>query len=131
MKPKLTGIDHVHLYVADRAAAEAWYHDVLGFVRVEKLMSWAVENGPLTIEDAEGVIHLALFAREVPSKTTAIAFGATGVDFLEWKEHLEGLGLKLRLTDHRLAYSLYFSDPWENMHEITTYERDYVATKLA
>ena len=131
MQPRLKGIDHVHLYVTDRVAAEAWYHDVLGFERVEKLMSWAVDDGPLTVEDAAGEIHLALFARKRPSKTTAIAFGATGVDFLAWKDHLEGLGLELRITDHQLAYSLYFSDPWDNHHEITTYERDYVATQLA
>ena len=131
MTPKLKGIDHVHLHFADRRAAEAWYHDVLGFVRVERLMSWAIENGPLTVEDAEGVIHLALFNREDHPKTTAIAFGATGADFLLWKEHLEGHGLNLRLADHRLAYSLYFCDPWGNQHEITTYEHDHVRAKLA
>jgi catechol-2,3-dioxygenase len=60
-----------------------------------------------------------------------IAFGATGEEFLNWKAHLEDHGLKLRVTDHKLAYSLYFSDPWHNSHEITTYERDYVAAKLA
>jgi len=76
-----------------------------------------VKNGPLTIEN--------------PESTNVIAFGATGEEFLSWKTHLESQGLDLRVTDHKLAYSLYFKDPWQNSHEITTYERDYVASKLA
>lgn len=39
--------------------------------------------------------------------------------------------LDLRIADHKLAYSLYFSDPWGNLHEMTTYERDLVAAQLA
>ena len=59
-----------------------------------------------------------------------LAFGATGSEFLAWKEKLEGHGLNLRVTDHTMAYSLYFTDPFGNLHEITTYERDYVASQL-
>jgi len=129
--PKLKGFDHIHVYVADRAAAEAWYREVLGFERVEALMAWAVKNGPLTIENPEGSIHLALFETDSDSKNiTSIAFGAGGKEFLAWKKRLENHGLELRVTDHKLAYSLYFTDPWENLHEITTYERDYVAQQL-
>ena len=126
MAPKLSGIDHVHVYVANWDDAEQWYQKVLGFKRVEKFMVWAVKNGPLTLENPEGNVHLALFEREDHPDTSAIAFGATGVEFLSWKSHLEDQGLKLRITDHTLAYSLYFSDPWGNLHEITTYEHDYV-----
>ncbi|WP_176491141.1 MULTISPECIES: VOC family protein [Microbulbifer] len=31
MPPKLSGIDHVHIYVSDRPAAHHWYQEVLGF----------------------------------------------------------------------------------------------------
>ena len=130
MAPKLSGIDHVHVYVKNWADAEAWYQSVLGFERVEKFMVWAVDNGPLTLENAEGNVHLALFERHDNADTSAIAFGASGEEFMSWKQHLEGEGLELRISDHDLAYSLYFSDPWGNLHEITTYERDYVAEKL-
>ncbi len=126
MTPTLNGIDHVHVYVANWGEAEKWYESVLGFKRVEKFMVWAVKNGPLTLENPAGNVHLALFEREDHPDTSAIAFGATGVEFLSWKSHLEDQGLKLRITDHTLAYSLYFSDPWGNLHEITTYEHDYV-----
>ncbi|MDX1498690.1 MAG: VOC family protein [Woeseiaceae bacterium] len=131
MAPNLKNVDHLHVDVGSWREAETWYRSVLGFARVEALMGWAVKNGPLTIENPEGTIHLALFESEHPETISAIAFGATGEEFLKWKKHLEGQGLKLRVTDHKLAYSLYFSDPWGNMHEITTYERDYVAGQLA
>jgi len=126
MTPKLNGIDHVHVYVADWGDAEQWYQRVLGFKRVEKFMVWAVKNGPLTLESPDGNVHLALFEREDHPDTSAIAFGASGEEFLSWKSHLEDQGLELRITDHTLAYSLYFSDPWGNLHEITTYDHDYV-----
>ena len=131
MTPKLDGIDHVHIYVANWDDAEQWYEKVLGFKRVEKFMVWAVENGPLTLENAEGNIHLALFERENNPNTSAIAFGASGEAFIAWKSYLEDHGLELRITDHDLAYSQYFSDPWGNLHEITTYDHDYVAERLA
>ena len=130
MKPILTGIDHVHIYVDDQCEAEEWYQSTMGFERVDALMFWAVNNGPVTLENPGGNIHLALFERDAPPNTSAIAFGTNGEEFLAWKSHLENDGLDLRLADHKLAYSLYFRDPWDNLHEITTYERDYVARNL-
>lgn len=130
MTPKLNGIDHVHIYVSDRQEAEAWYGSVLGFKRVEALMSWAVENGPLTLEDAVGNIHLALFESDAGPDST-IAFGASGEEFLKWMSHLESHDIELRLADHALAWSLYFNDPFANYHEITTYDYDFVAARLA
>ncbi len=131
MTPALKGFDHIHVYVADWESAEKWYGDTLGFKRVEALMPWAVKGGPLTIEDPEGNIHLALFERDDHKGSTAIAFGASGEDFLTWKIHLESKGLELRITDHKLAYSLYFHDPDNNMLEITTYDHESVRRQLA
>ena len=131
MMPAMTGIDHIHVYVASWAQAEQWYKDVLGFEGVDAYMSWAVPGGPLTLENADGNVHLALFERENHEGSTAIAFGATGEEFLAWKAHLETKGLELRISDHELAYSLYFYDPDNNMHEITTYDHEYVRDQLA
>jgi catechol 2,3-dioxygenase-like lactoylglutathione lyase family enzyme len=130
MIPTLTGIDHVHVYVTDRQAAEDWYRDVMGFERVEALMSWATEQGPLTLEDPSGTVHLALFESDQGPDTT-IAFGANGDEFLAWKAHLEANGLDLRVADHDLAFSLYFRDPDGNMHEITTYQHEFVRGHLS
>lgn len=131
MTPKLNGVDHLHVNVGSWIEAEEWYQSVLNFKRVDALMAWAVKNGPLTIENPEGTVHLALFESDTPASTNVIAFGATGEEFMNWKTHLEDHDLTLRVTDHKLAYSLYFLDPWQNSLEITTYERDYVAEKLA
>jgi len=131
MTPKLNGIDHVHVYVANWGEAEDWYETVLGFKRVEALMAWAVKDGPLTLENPEGNIHLALFEKDSHPDTSVIAFGASGEEFMAWKAHLEGHDLELRLADHKLAYSMYFSDLWGNLYEITTNERDHVAEQLA
>jgi len=128
--PRLDGVDHVHVYVASWDAAERWYEDVLGFKRVESLMSWAVKGGPLTLENPDKTLHLALFEKENHQGDSVIAFGATGANFLAWKTHLENKGLKLRIADHQLSYSLYFTDPDANMHEITTYDREAVARQL-
>lgn len=130
MIPQITSIDHAHVYVANWDDAEEWYGKVLGFKRVERFMVWAVKGGPLTLENPLGNVHLALFEREDHPDTSSIAFGATGREFLAWKTHLEDQGLQLRVTDHKLAYSLYFSDPWGNLHEITTYDHDHVAENL-
>jgi len=43
----LDGFDHIHVFVADRAAALAWYADVLGFVPAPELVAWAADGGPL------------------------------------------------------------------------------------
>ena len=131
VEPKLTGVDHVHVNVGSWSEAEEWYGSILNFKRVDALMGWAVKNGPLTIENPEGTIHVALFESDAPQPTSAVAFGASGDEFLKWKSRLESRGLTLRIADHKMAYSLYFRDPWQNSHEITTYERDYVHERLA
>ena len=130
MTPALNGIDHIHVYVKSWKEAEAWYEKVLGFRRTEKLMSWAVKGGPLTLEDPSGNIHLALFERDDHEGSSAIAFGVGGEQFMTWKAYLEELGLELRVSDHTLAFSMDFNDPDANMHEITTYDHDYVAQRL-
>jgi len=93
-------------------------------------MVWATERGPLTVQDNGGSIHLALFQRTNYEGDSTIAFGVSGGEFIKWKIHLEDVGLELRLTDHKLMYSLYFSDPWNNLLEITTNDRDFVLNEL-
>lgn len=130
MIPELKGIDHVHVNVKNWSEAQAWYGTVLGFKPVEKLMAWAVENGPLTLADPSGKVHLALFQSDAPPDAT-VAFGASGEQFLAWRTHLENHSLEVRLADHQLSWSMYFCDPFENMYEITTYEYDFVSEKLS
>ena len=130
MPPKLNGVDHVHVYVASWSEAEEWYGTVLGFKPMEAFKAWATDSGPLMLEDAGGTIHLAVFESGKPPAST-IAFGASGEEFLAWKAHLESHSLAPRLSDHKLSWSLYFSDPFGNSHEITTYDYDLVAARLS
>jgi catechol-2,3-dioxygenase len=129
MVPTLAGIDHVHVYVGSWGEAEEWYGRVLGFRRMPEFEAWAVEGGPLTLENPEGTVHLALFESDAGPNST-IAFGASGEQFLAWKEHLESEKLELRIADHDLAWSMYFTDPFANYHEITTYDHALVTERL-
>ncbi len=128
--PKLKGIDHFHLYVDDKQQAVDWYQKMLGFRVVDSMLMWNEGNGPLTIEDTSGKIHLALFKRTDQAPCTSIAFAATGKEFLNWQEYLTHYDLNLRIADHQITWSMYFKDPFENMHEITTSEYNYVAERI-
>jgi catechol 2,3-dioxygenase len=128
MVPALNNIDHVHVYVKSWSVAEPWYEKVLGFTRVEKFEAWAVDGGPLTLENDNGSVHLALFESDLPP-TSTIAFGVSGEEFLAWIAHLESCALEIRVADHELAWSLYFHDPFGNYHEITSYDHALIRAR--
>jgi catechol 2,3-dioxygenase-like lactoylglutathione lyase family enzyme len=121
--PPLDRIDHIHVYVANRERAERWYRDVLGLAREPVLESWAADGGPLTLSNAAGTVHLALFERppQLCRSTVALAVGAEA--FIAWRIHLSrAMGRAPELQDHQLSWSIYFSDPDGNPYEITSYE---------
>ena len=127
--PQLNRIDHVHVYVKDRTLAEQWFREILGLRIQKEYEFWAVDGGPLTLENNTGSVHLALFESDKPPSST-VAFGVSGKEFLSWKKHLENLSIQLRISDHTKAWSMYFSDPFQNLFEITTYDFDEVKNNL-
>jgi catechol 2,3-dioxygenase-like lactoylglutathione lyase family enzyme len=132
MAPKLTGIDHVHVFVTDRVAAEDWYRRVLGLVRAPALEAWAAGGGPLTIADESGCVHLALFERPHQNCRSVVALGTSGAEFLSWLKVLESaLGRKHEPIDHEFSWSLYFEDPDGNPFEITSYEHSAIKAALS
>jgi catechol 2,3-dioxygenase-like lactoylglutathione lyase family enzyme len=122
--PALAGFDHVHVLVRDRAAAVAWYRNVLGMAPVAELLAWQADGGPLTLADATGRVHIALFERAPePRNPAVVALGATATAFVQWRDHLvRALGRRFEVVDHELSLSLYLTDPDGNPYEITTYE---------
>ncbi len=123
MLPTLDGFDHIHVYVQDRAAAESWYGQVLGMTRVADLAFWADDGGPLTLTDASHTVHVALFERPPQACRSTIALRVKAAALIAWQQHLQAaLGIALPLQDHQASWSLYFSDPYGNPYEFTTYE---------
>ncbi len=139
---RIQRIDHVHVEVPDREAAARWYGDVLGLVPAENLKVWAEHpQGPLILATQDGLPVLSLFAREAKpvSRDTTIAFRVIGLDFLKFLDSLEETEISrddgAQLTredavDHDIAWSIYFTDPWGNRLEITSYDYDLVANTL-
>lgn len=116
MIPALQRIDHIHVFVSDRPAAEAWYGAVLGFGRIKELEFWAPDGGPLTLSDRSGIVHLALFERRPEPCRSTIALATSAGDFLAWREHLAAaLPVPVALEDHEVSWALYFKDPDGNL----------------
>lgn len=130
MTPSLLGFDHIHVFVQDRTAAEAWYASVLGLTRTPDLEFWAEGGGPLTLQDSDNTIHIALFERPHQKNRATVALRVSADAFRGWRAHLASFtALKMTTEDHGVSMSLYFSDPDGNPYEITTYE--YAAAKAA
>ena len=128
MPPEIQAFDHIHVFVANRALAERWYERVLGFLRSKELEFWAPDGGPLTIQNAGGTVHLALFERPRTSNRATIALRCGAQQFGLWLGHLQNeLSGGVTVEDHEVSVSLYFKDPDGNPFEITTYE--YAAAK--
>lgn len=122
MTPFNLQVDHVEMFVPDRYKAAAWYADTLGLEILVDFEHWATEGGPLMISADGGITKLALFEGTPPGDRDIagyrrVAFRADRVGF---DEIVGRLGAEI--VDHEQALSMYFSDPWGHLLEVTTYE---------
>jgi catechol-2,3-dioxygenase len=125
MAPTLLGVDHIHVFVQDRRAAEDWYSRVMGLSRSPGLEFWASDGGPLTLQDAADMVHIALFERARQANRATVALRTSAAGLHAWRAHLAGFPeIEVTFEDHQVAVSIYFSDPDGNPYEITTYERE-------
>ncbi len=131
MPPALQRLDHVHVFVTDRTAAEVWYRDVLDLHRDPALAFWSSGGGPLMLRNPSRTIMLALFERPRQISRSTIAFEVQASHFLPWNSHLDkSLNQKIDLVDHEVSWSIYFVDPDENPFEITCYDYDILANAM-
>ncbi|WP_162818113.1 VOC family protein [Aquirhabdus parva] len=127
MIPNLKSIDHIHIAVIDRSVSEKWYERVLGLKRIESLVFWSTNGGPLTIGNESNSVHLALFENTKKKISSTIAFDTSAQEFLGWHVHLsDELEQQVKFVDHDVSWSMYFTDPDGNPFEITCYEYDQV-----
>lgn len=132
MAPTIERFDHIHIYVKDRPAAEAWYERVLGFRRIPEFEHWAVDGGPLTITNESGSVHIALFQRAASVTHSTLALLVSREGFSEWLSHARAeIDPAIVAVDHDVSWSLYFRDPDGNPFEITSYEYDGIAADLS
>ncbi|PCR89013.1 VOC family protein [Natrinema ejinorense] len=140
----VTGIDHVELSVPDRYEAAAWYEDLLGLEIRDEYEMWADRGGPLMVASDDESTMLALFKGRPPEPDATvgpplIAFGVDGDGFMTFLDRLEERSVvnsrgqpvgRDDVVDHGLASSIYFADPYGHRYEVTTYDRDFVRSKL-
>jgi len=113
-------IDHVEIFVNDIARAREWYERALG---LKETARWDPE--PVMI--GAGGTKLALFRGDSKAKAERagwhrVAWLTDQKGFATAQEHLRSLGIPFHgPIDHGMAQSIYFSDPDENLLEITFY----------
>jgi catechol-2,3-dioxygenase len=130
MIPVFDRIDHIHVYASNRNKSEQWYAEMMGFTRVAALESWAAD-GPLTLQNSSGTVHIALFEAPAQPCRSVIALSVGAAEFVAWRAHLvDKLERPVEPEDHQLAWSLYFADPDGNPWEITSYQHAVIATLL-
>lgn len=138
---KVEKLDHAHVFVRDRYEAARWYERVLGLDILPAHEHWAADaDGPLTISSDAGDTALALFRSDGRRRPRVIAFRVDGAGFLEFLARLDthpvydesgrAIGPD-DVSDHGAAFSVYFCDPDGNHFELTTYDHDFVRTRLA
>ncbi|MFQ6553545.1 VOC family protein [Aestuariibius insulae] len=128
-------LDHVHLYVTDRAAALRWYKRVLGLAVYGAGHDDVAEDHPVFLAPGTGGAHcLSLFVGPRPDGgDRTVAFHASGRAFVQFAKALPSALLKGRdgtaLTagrhhDYGAALTFNFLDPAGNQLELVTYDVD-------
>ncbi|EMI5489783.1 VOC family protein [Providencia stuartii] len=117
---RFIAIDHVHIYVDDLDEAIQWYKNILSFEITPRFKFWFEQGGPLVINNGDA--YLSLFKRTTQNRGNTVAFSVDRTSFLQFKEHLTSCNVPISVIDHEVSLSVYFTDPYDNKYEITTYD---------
>jgi catechol 2,3-dioxygenase-like lactoylglutathione lyase family enzyme len=124
-------LDHIELFVPDQREAAEWYGQVFGFEVIQAHVHWAEEGGPLMISNDGGDTMLALFRGPPQRDRTVVglrrlAFRVNAGDFLDFLKNSANWRqpplTQADVIDHDKSFSVYFSDPYGNLLEITSYD---------
>lgn len=132
-------IDHIEMFVSDREKAAKWYEGIFGLKPIKELDAWT-KIGPLFIGTEDRSITLALMngKKENDGSINRMAFRTTGEKFINFLDKVDSLDLffleekvtKEQVVDHDLSYSIYFDDHDGNKLELTSYDHDYLKSKI-
>ena len=137
-------IDHVHIYVPSRYEAAKWYKKILSLEIIKEFEFWATESGPLMLSADEGNTKLALFRHASQNNQSGknhgiVAFRIDGLGFLSFLKKLNthtvfnesnGRISSRNVVDPGKAFSIYFTDPYGNRFEITTYDHEQISNEI-
>ena len=121
---QVTRIFETVIYAGDLAAAERFYHNVLGLVvfsRSDTVVSFRLSGGVLLIFNPERAIQPN---RGVPSHCAIgpghLAFAAAPQSLEQWRAHLAAhdVAIEMEVNWEQGGPSLYFRDPAGNSLEL-------------
>ena len=132
-------IDHIEMFVSDREQAAKWYDEIFGLKPIKELEMWS-KIDPLFVGNKDRSVTLAIMngKKENDGSINRIAFRTTGEKFIYFLNRVDELGLffqnekvtKEKVVDHDLSFSIYFDDPDGNKLELTSYDHDYLQSKI-
>jgi len=87
-----------------------------------------IDHCHLNVDNLVGAVkwYERVLGFEGEGRSKGIAFLASGDQFIQWLNHLEGLNVKAVLADHGVTFSMYFKDESGNSHEITSHDYRYI-----
>src|SRR4051812_3490422 len=117
MKWTIACLDHVQVFVKDRARSQAWYEDVLGLKR-RYLKEW----GESWLVLGAGKSWILLSVKESgPVASQHFAFQFKDAAYVAALKELQGKGIKVSQEDHSVSRSMYLKDPDGHRVELTAY----------
>lgn len=128
-------LQHIHLIAPDKFELAKWYQDYLGFEVLGDIEEMGEKGGPIFISSDGGKTALSIFNDPGTIdniKTICIpAFGLDPNDFIELFHRVsKEEESEVKIFDHYLFISFYFSDPCGTRIEINCMDVEALKKQL-